>query len=91
MSSRASSCALLVNERSKTMTKRLYRSRTNRVFAGVIGGIGEYFDTDPVLLRVAWVVITIFSGVFPGLIAYIIAALIVPERPVGAVPDEDFK
>jgi len=51
------------------------------VFAGVIGGIGEYFDTDPVLLRVAWIAITVFSGVLPGLVIYILAAIIVPESP----------
>lgn len=63
------------------MTKRLYKSKTNKSIGGVIGGVGDYFDIDPVLLRVVWILIVIFTGVFPGLIAYILAVIIVPERP----------
>ena len=61
-------------------TKQLYRSKTNRVFAGVIGGIGEYFDIDPVMLRLLWVLITVFTGFIPGIVIYIAAILIVPEK-----------
>jgi len=59
------------------MTKRLYRSRTNSVIAGVAGGLGEYLDIDPVLIRIAFVVAT-FAGGF-GIITYIIAWVIMPE------------
>ncbi|MDP2641841.1 MAG: PspC domain-containing protein [bacterium] len=62
-------------------TKRLYRSSTNRVFAGICGGVGEYANIDPVILRLFWLVIVIFSGVFPGLLAYILAVFIIPKRP----------
>ena len=62
--------------------KKLYRSRDNKVIAGVMGGVGEYFETDPVLIRLIYLVITIFSGVVPGIIVYLIAILIVPMRPV---------
>ena len=62
-------------------TKRLYRSRTNRVFAGVVGGLGEYFGIDPVLLRIIWILIVVFTGVFPGLLVYILSAFIIPEKP----------
>ena len=61
--------------------KKLYRSETNKVFAGVIGGIGEYFDVDPVVFRVVWVLIAMVTGFFPGIIAYIIAIFIVPKKP----------
>ena len=60
--------------------KKLYRSDKNRVFAGVIGGLGEYLDVDPVILRLLWVVIVIFTGLFPGLLAYILAIFIVPKE-----------
>jgi phage shock protein C len=60
--------------------KKLYRSDTNKVFAGIIGGIGEYMEVDPVLLRVIWVVILLATGILPGVIAYFIAMLIVPKR-----------
>ena len=63
------------------MTKRLYKSDTDKVWSGVIGGIGEYFDVDPVLLRVGWIIIAMFTGFVPGLIAYVIAAVIVPKKP----------
>src|SRR3989344_506528 len=61
--------------------KKLYRSNANKVFAGVIGGIGEYFDVDPTILRLVYVLITVMTGFLPALVAYIIAYFIVPEKP----------
>ncbi len=58
------------------MQKKLFRSQ-NRVFAGVCGGIAEYFDLDPTLIRVGFVLLSIFGG--SGLLAYIIAAIIIPN------------
>ena len=63
-----------------TSAKKLTKSSSNRMLAGVCGGIAEYFDVDPTLVRVAYVVISIFSAAFPGLIAYIILALIMPDH-----------
>lgn len=63
--------------------KRLYRSEENRIFGGVIGGIGEYWNVDPTLIRVFWVAILIFSGIVPGLLVYILALCIVPRRRGG--------
>lgn len=65
--------------------KRLYRSKTNRIFAGICGGLGEYMNVDPVMLRLIWTLIVIFTGIFPGVIAYFIAIFIVPEKQVGTV------
>lgn len=62
--------------------KKLYKSRENRVIWGVIGGIGEYFEADPVLLRVGWIFIFFATGIVPGIIAYILAALVIPKKPV---------
>jgi len=64
------------------MHKKLYRSRENKVFAGVMGGLGEYFDVDPVIFRLGYLFIVILSAVIPGIIIYIIAALLVPEAPM---------
>ncbi len=61
--------------------KQLYRSKTNRVWGGVLGGLGEYTGVDPVLFRLLYVLLTAFTGFFPGLIAYIVALFIVPKRP----------
>lgn len=58
--------------------KRLYRS-SNRVMAGVCGGIAEYFDIDPTLIRVAYVILSLFSVAFPGVLLYIILMILIPN------------
>jgi len=60
--------------------KKLYRSKENKVFAGIIGGLGEYFEVDPVLLRIACVCLAVFTGFIPGAIAYVIAIFVVPAK-----------
>lgn len=60
-------------------TKKLTRS-TNKILAGVCGGIAEYFDIDPTLIRVCYAALSVFSAAFPGLILYIILMLIMPEK-----------
>lgn len=62
------------------MARRLYRSRRNAVIGGVCGGLGEYFDVDPVLVRIIWL-IALFSGV--GLIVYLLCWVLIPQRPLG--------
>ena len=63
------------------MAERLYKSRTDRMLFGVSGGLAEYFDVDPTLVRIAWVIVGILTaGV--ALLAYIALAVIVPERVV---------
>ena len=58
--------------------KKLYRS-PNRILAGVCGGIAEYFDIDPTLIRVAYVVLSLFSAAFPGVLLYIILMILIPN------------
>lgn len=55
--------------------RRLYKSDTDKMICGVCGGIGEFLNVDPTLVRLLWAILT-FTG--PGLIAYIIAAIIIP-------------
>ena len=59
--------------------KKLYRSRSKRMICGVCGGVGEYLNIDPTVIRLLWVVLS-FVG-FAGIIAYIIAAIIIPDEP----------
>ena len=59
--------------------KRLYRSKKERIIAGVCGGLGEFFNTDPTIVRLIWVLFVLAGGA--GIIAYIIAWIIVPENP----------
>lgn len=60
--------------------KRLYRSRKNKVLAGICGGLGEYYNVDPVLIRIITVFITLFLG-FP-LIVYLVAIFVIPQEPL---------
>ena len=59
------------------MKKRLYKSSTDKKVCGVCGGIANYFDVDPTVIRLIWVIFTLAGG--SGLIAYIIAAIIMPD------------
>ena len=61
------------------MKKRLYRNEKEKMIAGVCSGIAEYFDIDPTLIRLAWVLFCALGG--SGIIAYIIAAIIIPAKP----------
>ncbi len=60
--------------------KRLFRSRVNRKVAGICGGIGEYMDVDPTVIRLAVVVMAVVTAVFPMMIGYVIAWWIIPEQ-----------
>lgn len=61
------------------MTRRLYRSRTDKMIGGVAGGLAEYFDVDPVFIRIAFVLLLFLSGI--GFIAYILLWILVPKTP----------
>ena len=58
--------------------KKLYRNTENKMLAGVCSGIADYFDIDPTRVRLGWVLFSLLGG--SGLLAYIIAAIIIPER-----------
>src|SRR5208283_3590374 len=60
--------------------KRLFKSRTNKIIAGVCGGLAEYFDVDPVIMRVLFVLLAFFGG--SGFILYIACAIIMPKRVI---------
>ena len=62
--------------------KKLYRSRNDSRLAGVLGGLGEYFEVDPTLIRLAYVIFTLTTGFFPGIIGYLLAILIIPKEPL---------
>ena len=69
------------------MRERLYRSRTDRVLFGVAGGMADWLDIDPSVVRLVWAILVLFGGA--GLLLYIVAALVIPEEPyemVGAPP-----
>lgn len=59
--------------------KKLYRNTSNAIFAGVCSGVADYFDLDVSLIRILWAIITLAGG--SGVIAYIVCAIIIPEKP----------
>ncbi len=59
-------------------TKKLYRIKEGKKLAGVCGGIALYFDMDPSVVRLLWILVTCFGGA--GILAYIIAAFVIPEQ-----------
>jgi len=61
------------------LARPLRRSRTNRQIAGVVGGLAEYLGVDPMLLRVIYVVGSIVSAAFPGVLVYLLLWLLIPE------------
>ena len=65
--------------------KRLYRSRTDKMVAGICGGMGELYDIDPTLIRLALVFLGLATAVMPLLVAYIVGAIIIP---LGPAPEE---
>ncbi len=66
--------------------KRLYRSRSKKVLAGVLGGLSDYLGVDVVVLRVGFVIAALILDAGPAILAYIAAAIIIPEEPLGAAP-----
>jgi phage shock protein C len=64
------------------LTKKLYRSSTDNMLTGVCGGIAEYLNIDSTVLRLIWVLIVVFTGFVPGVLVYIIAAIIMSLKPV---------
>jgi phage shock protein C len=61
--------------------KRMVRPRANRTIAGVCAGMAQYLDVDVALMRLIWALVTLLSGIFPGVIVYAMAWIIVPEEP----------
>ena len=64
--------------------KRLYRSYSDRKIGGVCGGLGEYLNVDPTIIRLAAAFLFVATGFVPGIIAYVIAWVVVPEAPASA-------
>lgn len=60
--------------------KKLYKSDTNKVISGVCGGLGEYFNIDPTIVRVGYLFVTLVSALFPGIILYLILLFVVPHK-----------
>ncbi len=60
--------------------KKIYKNKENRILAGIFGGLGEYYNVDPNLLRVIALLFCALTGFFPLIIAYIISSFFIPER-----------
>lgn len=71
--------------------KKLYRSKSNRMISGVCGGLGEYLGIDTSIIRIIWVLVTLFTGIFTGVIVYVVFALVIPEKPKGVLGSKNVK
>lgn len=69
--------------------KHLYRSNDNKIFAGILGGLGEYYNTDPALLRAGFVLLTIITGLVPCILAYYICKFIIPKKPTSTIHEAE--
>lgn len=68
--------------------KKLYLSKKDRKIAGVCGGLGKYFGIDPMIVRIITIILVLATGIFPIVIAYILAAWLLPEEPERDVVSE---
>lgn len=69
------------------MSRKLYRSEDNKVIGGVCGGVGDYLDIDPTLVRIVTVILFFATGIGPILLAYIVGLIIMPKRPLEIEPE----
>lgn len=60
------------------MSKKIYRSRTNKKLAGILGGLGQYVGIDPTILRIIFIILLFGTGIFPLVLIYIICIFIIP-------------
>ncbi|MBL7141853.1 PspC domain-containing protein [Patescibacteria group bacterium] len=65
--------------KKKTRSKKLYRSRTDRLIAGVCGGLGEYFGTNSIFIRIVFILLVFFNGL--GILLYLILVILMPLKP----------
>lgn len=70
---------VVMNQQSSP--RKLYLAQDDKKIFGVCGGIAEYFGADSTVVRLAWVVMTIVTGIFPGVLAYLVAAVVMPKGP----------
>jgi phage shock protein C len=68
-------------QKLSTEPRRLYRSKVDRIFAGVCSGFADYFSIDPTIVRVLWLVITFLSGIWTGILAYLACLIIMKDNP----------
>ena len=64
------------------MERKLYRSKSNKMIAGVCAGLGEYLNIDPTIVRLIWALVGLTGA---GIVAYLVAALIIPEKPADII------
>lgn len=60
--------------------KKLYKSESDKILGGVCAGIAEYFALDPTLIRVGYTLLTVFTGIIPGVVAYVVLSVIIPRK-----------
>lgn len=75
----------------RQMEKKLTRSTKDKMIAGVCGGLANYFNIDPTIVRVGWAILTLATNIFPGIVAYIVMLIVVPEESTVDTPTSSSK
>jgi len=75
-------------QKESSEVKRLYRSKVDRIIAGVCGGFGEYFNIDPTIVRVLWLVILFLTGIWLGLLIYLVCLIVMKDNPEQSFADK---
>lgn len=70
--------------------KRLYRHRSDKMIAGVLAGMADYFDQDPTLWRIMYIVLALVTALGPAIVIYIIAWMVMPEAPEDGVYEAEY-
>lgn len=65
---------------AKDNPKKLYRNAKNKMIAGICAGMADYFNIDPTVMRIIWIIATVLTGFIFGIIAYIVCILVIPEK-----------
>ena len=71
---------MLIQDKGVAMAKTLYRSKTDRKIAGICGGLGKYFNIDPTIVRVIFILMLLPGGL-PGVLPYLVLWVVIPEEP----------
>lgn len=75
-------------QKESSEVKRLYRSKVDRIIAGVCGGFAEYFNIDPTLIRVLWLVVLVLTGFWFGLLIYLVCLIVMKDNPQQSFADK---
>ncbi|MGI6589292.1 MAG: PspC domain-containing protein [Candidatus Iainarchaeum sp.] len=67
-------------KKPKQVSKKLYRNKNNQIISGVLAGIADYLNYDPTIIRLVFILLTLVTGILPGILLYILAVILIPKK-----------